>query len=106
MILCYILLGFGPLKDNTAEVLNRDLIEQFSSDAICLICLQKLRACAFRECGHLLVCQDCQHLFTSCPVCRKEIKSFVHLNTKLVHDICIETETETRDRIRIIWTFV
>ncbi|XP_060569803.1 baculoviral IAP repeat-containing protein 3-like isoform X2 [Ruditapes philippinarum] len=69
--------GFGVLRDETANVLSTHLIEHLPANVICLICLQKLRACTFLECRHLLVCQDCQHFFTSCPVCRKKIKSFV-----------------------------
>ena len=50
--------------------------------AECVICLTRRATHAINPCGHRCLCQDCVpavHVQASCPICRKDVESILHI---------------------------
>jgi hypothetical protein len=45
----------------------------------CVLCLTEEKRVACIPCGHLATCVPCGHSLRSCPICRREIQTFVRI---------------------------
>lgn len=62
-------------KLKVLEMNNRELKEAIPTP--CSICLDNINDCTFIPCGHLCTCMSCAKQVTTCPLCRRVIKSRV-----------------------------
>ncbi len=45
----------------------------------CVVCLYNQKTHAFIPCGHKACCVDCVKNFKICPICRKQVKTFIRI---------------------------
>ena len=74
------------LTDNQGETVTSTLNGRHNStnsilSDTCVLCQTRKRQLACLPCGHWATCVPCSPPLQSCPVCKKEIESFVSIYT-------------------------
>lgn len=68
--------------------------ECHDDNALCIICLEKMRNVAFLPCGHVIACRDCATKMSDCPVCRQPRTGLCHVRPFNLNDyICKHCST-------------
>lgn len=58
---------------------NSDKKVRFDNVKLCVICAENERENACIPCGHLCLCNVCSKKILHCPLCRKDVESFIHI---------------------------
>lgn len=70
-----------PIPDNQHHI-KIDRVEPKEEEKrtnLCISCSQNTRAVAFVPCAHYVVCLQCGHAETKCPVCQSPIMACVRI---------------------------
>lgn len=66
---------------NMQYIINRNSEKKgrYDSMKLCVICVENERENACIPCGHLCLCNGCSKKILLCPLCRKDVESFIHV---------------------------
>ncbi|WPT16123.1 Putative serine/threonine-protein kinase [Picochlorum sp. SENEW3] len=65
---------FEEIVSELKQILKREQTPEDQQMSSCIVCLSKSSECAYINCGHCCVCEDCAQIdpcSAQCPICRK-----------------------------------
>ncbi|KAI8106476.1 hypothetical protein M9435_001020 [Picochlorum sp. BPE23] len=65
---------FDEIVSELKQILRREQTPEDQQMSSCIVCLSKSSECAYINCGHCCVCDDCAQIHpcsAQCPICRK-----------------------------------